>query len=266
MKAGWLAPVLLLALAGCGSPGADPGSGSGSGSEDSGLRGRTFLSTKVIEGGQAHPLADRTRVTFRFMDDGRLLADAGCNTMSGQANLRGGRLEVSGLGMTEMGCDAPRHEQDRWLATFLGTAPSWRLSGDTLVVSAGSIEITLRDKNVAEPDLPLMGTRWTVDTIIDGQTAASTPAGEPATLVFEQDTVQVFTGCNRGSGRYSTSGNTIRLDGVATTKMACEPDRSSLENAVLAVLNGEVTYDIDSARMTLKSRSGRTLGLRGETR
>lgn len=258
MKVGWHVPVVLLVLAGCGDRGGPAGA------DDSPLRGRTFLSIEVTEDGRPRPLAERTRITFRFMTDGRLIAEAGCNSMSGQANLRGGRLEVSGLGMTEMGCDPPRHEQDAWLARFLGTAPSWRLDGDTLLVSSGGTELTLLDRTVAEPDLPLLGTRWTVDTIMDGTVASSAPAGTPATLLFEPDTVQVHTGCNRGSGRYSVSGNTIRFDAVATTKMACEPERASLENAVLAVLDGAVTFDVDGPRLTLNHPSGKALGLRGE--
>jgi heat shock protein HslJ len=259
MKAGWFAPALLLALAGCGDTTSPP-----AGNDDSGLRGRTFLSTGVTEDGKPRPLADRTKVTFRFMNDGRLLADAGCNTMSGEANLRGGRLEVSGLGMTEMGCDPPRHQQDTWLAKFLESTPSWRLDGSNLVVSSGNTELALLDKAVAEPDLPLLGSWWTVDTITDGATASSTPAGAPATLKFGDGTVEVDTGCNRGSGGFTVSDNKIRFTGVATTKIACEPERASLENAVLTVLNGEVTYDIDSDRLTLKQPSGKALGLRGE--
>jgi heat shock protein HslJ len=262
MKAAWLAPILLLVLTGCGkdSPPA------AAGGDDSGLRGRTFLSTGVTEGGKPRPLAEKTRVTFRFMNDGRLLADAGCNTMSGPANLRGGRLEVSGLGMTEMGCDPPRHEQDTWLATFLKSTPSWRLDGGNLVVNSGNTELTLLDKAVAEPDLPLAGTRWSVDTIMDGTTASSVPPGPPATLLFDKDTVAVDTGCNRGSGGYQRSGNTIRFDAVATTKMACEPDRATLENALLGMLGGELTYDIHADRLTLKQPSGKAIQLRGERR
>lgn len=259
MKAGWLAPAALLALAACGATTSPP-----AGNDDSGLRGRTFLSTDVTEDGKPRPLADRTKVTFRFMNDGRLLADAGCNTMSGQANLRGGRLEVSGLGMTEMGCDPLRHQQDTWLAKLLESTPSWRLDGSNLVVTSGNTELSLLDKTVAEPDLPLLGTRWSVDTLTDGQVASSTPAGAPATITFDKDAVQIDTGCNRGSGTYTVSNDQIRFTGVATTKMACEPERASLENAVLTVLTGEVTYDIDSDRLTLKQPSGKALGLRGE--
>jgi heat shock protein HslJ len=268
MKAGRFTTTLLallLAVSGCGDRGAGgaPASPGGQGG-DPDLRGRTFLSATVTENGRPRTLAGRSRVSFQFTDDGRLLATAGCNTMAGPVSLAGGRIEVTELATTGAGCQAPLHDQDAWLATFLESRPSWRLDGTSLVVSSSTTELVLQDKEVAEPDLPLQATRWTVDTLVDGQTASSIPAGAEASLVFEPDTVVVSAGCNSGSAGYQLSASTIRFDAVATTRKACEPDRMALENAVLAVLNGEVTFEINSDRLTLTHPSGKALQLSGE--
>lgn len=252
---------LLLLVAGCGGRDTPPAPGSGGDGSD--LRGRTFLSTKVTENGQPHVLTGQSRVSLFFTDDGRLVANVGCNTIGGPARLDGGRIDVSDLAMTEMGCEAPLHEQDSWLSTFLSGKPSWKLDGTTLVVSSPNTKVVLQDREVAEPDLALRGPRWTVDTVMQIEVAGSVPPGAEATLVFEQDTVSVMTGCNSGSGGYTVSGNKIRFAGIATTRKACEPELMSLERAMLTVLDGEVTYTIDADRLTLEHKSGWGLGLRG---
>jgi heat shock protein HslJ len=258
MKAGRFAPILLLSLlTACGAAGP---AGQGA-APDPGLRGRTFLATSITENGKPHELAPGTNVSFWFSDDGRLLAGGGCNSMSGPVNLTGGHIEVTDLFQTLMGCDQAREDQEGWLRTFLLGKPSWQLDGNNLVVSSDSTEITLLDRREAKPNLPLQATRWSVDTIMDGDTASSAPQG--ATLVFDATTVRAETGCNQGSASYTLSGNAIRFGPVITTKMACQAERMTLENAVLGALTAEVTYQIDADRLTLHAPSGRGLQLLG---
>ena len=250
--------AMVLAVAGCGGRGTPAGGG------DSPLRGRTFLSTAATEAGKPYQLAEKSRVRLQFTGDDRLIADAGCNSVQAPVSLAGNRIEVSDLAMTGMGCPAALQEQDTWLTRFLSSKPTWKLDGSTLVVTSPTTEVTFADRLVAEPDLSLQGTRWTVDTIVNGEVASSTPAAATATLVFDKDTVAVSAGCNSGSGTYQLSGNTIRINDVATTRKACEPEVMSLENAVLAVLHGEITYEIDADRLILKQATGKGLQLRGQ--
>lgn len=250
--------AVVLAVAGCGDRGT-----SASGGGDSPLRGRTFLSTAVTEDGKPHQLPEKSRVRLQFTDDGRLIADAGCNSMQGPVSIDGGRIEVRDLASTGMGCPGALQDQDGWLANLLSAKPSWKLDGTTLVVTSPSTEVTLADREVAEPDLPLQGTKWTLDTVLDGDVASNSPDMTKAWLQFDKDTVQVSAGCNSGSGTYEVSGGTIRVGDVATTRKACEPELMTVENAVLAVLHGEITYSIDSNRLTLKGNGGKGLGLHG---
>lgn len=249
--------VLGLLVVACGSLAAGPGID---------LRGRTFLSTGVTENGQAKQLVAGTRIRLGFGDDGRrITANAGCNHLGGEARVDDGRLLADDLAMTAMGCDGGRNEQDDWLAKFLMGKPTIRLSGTELILANSTTEIRMLDRKVAEPDRPLTGTRWIVETIIDRDIASSIPQGALAHLLLNTDgSFTGTTGCNQMGGTAVITSAAIQFSGVFTTKMACEPDRMRLEEAVLSVLRDAVDYKIDADVLQLRHPSGRGLALRAE--
>ena len=256
--------VLVVLTAGCGR-----GTASQSGSSDGQPWGRTFLSTSVTENGQPKPLVEGTRISLGFSDSHELGAQAGCNSMGGPASIENGRLVVSDLATTEMGCDPPRHAQDEWLARFLTGRPSADLSAETLTLENDTTRIVLTDRKVADPDRPLQGTRWVVDTIVKGETASSVPAGAEAFAVFGAgDRVSGNAGCNSmgGNAVVHDDGATITFSEVITTKMACEDDRMRLEQAVLDTLKGDVAYTIDADVLRLDGPDGHGLRLRAAQR
>lgn len=261
MRLMWLVGPLLLLLAACGNPTAEPAEPGAPGNP---LRGTTFQSGDITVDGKPHELVAGTRVALDFTDDDRLVATAGCNTMSGPVDTGGGKLAVDGLATTEMGCDGPRHAQDEWLAGVLGDGPTWRLDDQTLTVSTADAELVLTNREVTDPDLSLAETEWAVDTLIDGQTASSVPAGATATLVFNESQVAISAGCNGGSADYTMTGDTIRFGRANMTLKACEPDIMRLEAAVLAVTRDEVTFEIDADRLTITHPSGKGLQLRAQ--
>lgn len=138
-----LAGATALSLAGCGSsaksavprgPGVDP-----AGSK---LAGHSYSSTSVTY----HVMPAGTKVTLRFGTDGRLSANAGCNTMGGTFGVESGRLVVGELAMTEMGCNPKaRQDQDGWLAGLLRSGPEIVQSGKTLRVTQGQTTIELAE-------------------------------------------------------------------------------------------------------------------------
>lgn len=266
---------MLLTVAACGGrgggisgggPGQEPPQGdSTAGTDGNSLWGHTFLLTEGRRGGEPMTILADTELSLRFTDDHRVSAQAGCNTMSGPVTLDDGRLTVHGLESTGMGCDAPRHAQDEWLSGFLRGTPAWELAGPTLTLRGEDTELTLTERGVAEPARPLVGTRWTVTTLIDGQTASSGPVGTPpATMTFGKDRVEVFAGCNSGSAGYRISGDTMTFEPLVLTRKACPGEIMTLESAVVAVLEGSVTYRVESATLTLEHPSGKGLQLRAE--
>jgi heat shock protein HslJ len=227
------------------------------------LNAREFLSTSVTTDGAPIALVPGTRIQLSF-SDGALGASAGCNSIGGDYRIENGVLVFEGGSMTEMGCDPERHAQDEWLVAFLASRPTVGLDGAELVLTSGGTVVALVDREVAEPDLPLTGTTWTVDTIITGETASSVPEGVVATFRFADDgRFEVRTGCNTGSGTYDGTDGELRFTNVAVTEMACESGPGEVEAAVLSIVGAEVVdYGIEAARLTLQAGSN-GLGLVG---
>jgi heat shock protein HslJ len=253
-----IAAVGLLFLIGCGSRAASGGLND--------LQGRTFLSTAVTENGQPKQLVVGTRIRLSFGEEGRRIGvNAGCNHMGGDARIEDGRLIAGDMAMTAMGCDGGRSEQDAWLATFLSDRPTIRSSGTELVLANNTTEIRFLDRTVADPDRPLIATRWTVESIIDRDTASSIPQGATAQLLFGADgTFTGNTGCNQMGGTAAITNAALRFSGVFTTKMACEDGRMRLEQAVLEVLRDDVSYEIEADQLRLRHSSGKGIDLRAE--
>ena len=246
-----LLPVLVLLSACSQTPGAT-------------LDGRTFLSTSVTKDGIERPLVATTRIRLTLAD-GHLGASAGCNIYGADYSISDGRLVARGGSMTEMGCDEERSAQDEWLFEFLGSNPTITFDSDGLVLTHDDTVITLLDREIADPDLALVGPTWTVVSIIDGDAVSSFPADVVATLQFHADgTVAVNTGCNSGGGTYTLSGATIQFSEIVRTMRACSEPKGQMEAAVTTLLHASsVTYQIEARNLTLMA-GNRGLGLTGE--
>lgn len=246
----WWLSTLVILLSAC--------AGVGSGSGGAQLAGRTFLSTAVT----GHTLVEGTQLSLSFPEAGKISARAGCNQLFGGVSFDGDRMKVSELGSTDMGCELTRMDQDQWFAGFLKAGPKFALNGDELVLTGDKETIKLLDREKAQPDRPLEGTRWVLESLIDGQAVSSVPQGVEAFLQFEGDRVTGNAGCNQMSGKAVQSPDSITFSNVVTTKMACVGDRGSVEGVVLGVLDGKVAMRIDGDLLELKHPSGTGLQYR----
>jgi heat shock protein HslJ len=246
-----VAPVLAAVAAACSAAGGAP---SPSPSPPA-LSGRTFLSTAVTVNGTPKPLVDGTRIQVRF-EEARLVAQAGCNQMSGRWALDGITLRVDELATTAMGCDPARHAQDEWLAAFLASGPVVSLSASALTLDGGGTTLTFVDRDIAIPDSPLIGTTWRLDTIFQGYTASSL-AGVTATLRFGADgRVAVDTGCNTGSATWRAvgTGAGIAFGPLGLTKRACQGGAGQVEGLMVRVLSDQtVASNIDGPVLDLRN-------------
>lgn len=231
--------------AGGGAPTPGPSGSPPDGTGARGLDGRTFLSTGIE--GFILVAGNRVRIAFQ---DGRVSASGGCNSMSGPYALDGGRLIVRGLATTEMACDPPLMAQDTWLADLLDGA-TVALDGDVLTLAKGGVVLTLEDREVADPDRPLIGTRWVLDGLVSGDAVSSIPAGVTAALTFSDGRVDVEAGCNQGGGPVEVTDASLAFGSIGLTKTACEPPAMAVEAAVIAVLSGGVAYAIEAGTLTL---------------
>lgn len=242
-----VAGLLVTACAGNGGPGAIA---------PDAVEGRTFLSTAVLERGAERPLVPGTRIRLGFAD-GRILIHAGCNTMGGAYAIDGDVLLLpEGLSTTEMGCDPELHEQDGWVSALLGGSPRIALEGPELSLASGETEIRLLDREVADPDRPLVGTLWHLESLVQGEVVSSVPAGFDPTIEIRSDgTVFLDTGCNEGGGSVvGLSSGTLTFRDIVTTQRACgRADQDAAEAHILQVLGGEVAYAIDGPVLSLRA-------------
>jgi heat shock protein HslJ len=215
------------------------------------LVGGTFVSTAIV----GRQLVADTRVTVSF-SDGMLVAQAGCNTMSGPYTVTGGRLLVDQMATTEMACPAAQSEQDAWLAAFLDGA-SVALDGGTLTLAAGDVTLTLSQLEHPGAALPLENTNWVLDSIlVGGDAVTSVPPGVTASITIAGGRISVHAGCNTGGGAVQVAGGTLAFGPMAVTKMACKADAMTVEQAVLGALSGTATYTLDANTLTIQGPNG----------
>ncbi|MEU4288631.1 META domain-containing protein [Kribbella sp. NPDC026596] len=238
---------LLLALTACGN---DTAAGAS-------LTGNSYLSTAVTENGMPKQLAPNTRVRLDFTDDGRLVGDAGCNSMQSKVSTDDGKLTLEGgLAMTMMGCEGPRQGQDSWLANILSSKPTWKLDGSKLDITAGSTTISLVDRETAEPDVALDGTRWSLETVITGDAATNYAGSQNVWMTLNGERVTGSTGCNDFQATVARATGKLTFGELATTRRACTGDAARLETVLLTALKGEVGYEVDANRLKLRTSTG----------
>lgn len=214
------------------------------------LDGRTFLSTEVT----GHELIDGTVIHLSFAD-GSLSANAGCNQLFGGYRLDGDVLVAEALGQTQMACEDSLMEQDTWLNGLLTGSPTVALDADELTLTSadGATVVAMLDREVADPDRPLEGTRWVVGSTISADAVSSIPSGATASITITEGTVAIESGCNTGSGSVTVGENALTFGPIATTTRACEDDLMGLEAAVFAALDGEASYEIEADVLTIRS-------------
>ena len=230
-------------LAGCGE---EDDVGQGGGAQ---LDSRTFLSGSV-DGWELVPGTD-LRLSF---DHGQLSAQAGCNSLSATYEVVDDRLEVAGDGMTttDMGCDPQRHAQDEWLADLLQARPSITLSGSSLTLTTADAALHLVDRVVADPDRPLIGTRWRVDTVVEGDVASSVPTDQPVTLELSAD--RTITAVSEGCTSVVVDididfdQGVLDLGEVLVDAIGCPvPWDATIE----LLRQGRIDFEIEATRLTL---------------
>ncbi|MBV6509395.1 MAG: hypothetical protein JJLCMIEE_02486 [Acidimicrobiales bacterium] len=250
-----LAVVTALAVLGCGDDDAadsttttTPGQAPVTSTDADPLDGEEFVSQSV----SGHELVADTAVTLAF-SGGDLRASAGCNSMTGAYTLVGDELSIPGeLATTLMGCEQALAEQDAWLAGWLTGGLVWSLQDSELRLDGGEVSMVL----TAEPADgggadDLLGT-WELETVIDGGTASSVPAGVAApTLEISETAISVFTGCNSGSATAQLGPEAIMVESLGLTEMACEEAAMDLEATVVGVLTAEVPYGVEGDELTL---------------
>jgi heat shock protein HslJ len=203
--------------------------------------GHTYLSTAVTENGEPKQLVPKTRIRVEF---------------ARTPNQNRGGPRVYDVLRVHAGCNR--------IDTAVA-AGELQVDSEELMLTSGGTTITLLNKKIAEPDLPLDGIRWKVDTTITNADLRHHRYNtEPAWIRIDGEHLTGWTGCNELSGTVTRNKTQLTFTGVTTTDRTCTGETAEVQSEILATLRTAVTYTIDHNNLTLLAPSGIGLDLKAD--
>ena len=98
----------------------------------------------------------------------------------------------------------------------------------------------------------LVANEWQLKEMTTTDGKVELPQRVPTIVLTDTNTMYGFSGCNRFFGRYSTEGNTIKLEPGGSTMMAC-PDLQ-FEDKFMKTLAVMTTYSIENKELKLTDK------------
>ncbi|TFV65777.1 UNVERIFIED_ORG: META domain-containing protein [Bacillus sp. AZ43] len=239
--------ILLLAsglLAACGAVGGGPD-----------IDGEWEFAEGTADGADL-PRPQGAGATLR-LDGGEVDGVAFCNSYFSSYRVSGSSFSVDGIGQTEMGCEPAVMAAEAAYLAALAAVSSAATTEDGLVLTGDGVE--LRFTPVAPvPDSELAGTRWVLESLVDGETMSST-SGLTGTLQLDRDsTAEATTGCRTITGTWLEEDDRLVIDDLLASG-ECTPDAERQDAHVTAVLASGPTLAIEEDRLTLTADDGRGL-------
>ncbi|WP_405912738.1 META domain-containing protein [Streptomyces sp. NBC_00963] len=111
----------------------------------------------------------------------------------------------------------------------------------------------------AEPDVPLTGTGWTVDSVTAGGQVRKAPAD--AGIAFEKGRVNGSSGCNHLSAPATVRGATLTVGAATSTLIGCPKNLQSYETALRKTLTGKLAVHLSGGKLTLRTQKGDSVTL-----
>lgn len=252
--AGLMILIPLLVIAGCTGNVPAPGGQVLNGT-------RWVLAGYLANGTLAPPLAGTT-ITLAFTGT-TIGGSAGCNHYFADYHIQGSSITIGPAGSTEMACMEPGvMEQESAYLSLIGRAARVAADHDTLTFtdSAGTTILSFT-REVPPAPQPLVGTNWTLDSFYKGDAVSSVISGTSITAIFSDDgKVSGSAGCNRYFGSYTTTGSSLSIGSLGSTKMHCTGEGIMLqEMQYLAALEKTGGFSIAGNRLSLADANGTTL-------
>jgi heat shock protein HslJ len=215
--------------------------------------GLSEASLPALAGRQFQGAGPVAPVRFRLEADGTLQASYGCNSGEGTATIINGRLVVSGLSRTAMGCDPALMQQDDAIVAMLLAGPTITIEGATLVLTNRKLTLRL-DEQFA---VALVGTRWMTNGYFTPQVAGF--SGLRQGLVLRTDATWSYAGCTAtATGRYVVTGDAIAFTMTSPVPPSCgsNPSQATEEQNLIGLLQGTATYQITERALRLSGPDG----------
>lgn len=253
--------AVLVLVAACGGPGQSPDPPPPS-ADPVDVEGAWELLTGSSGGADLPLVADRP-ITLTIT--GSVIGgSAACNTYGGRLTVAGGRLQITDLGMTAMGCEEPVMAAEAAYMAALGRVEDLRLEGEDLVLEGP--ETRLRFGRLPEPPTAeLVDTVWVLDTLFVGD-IASAPAGDRATLELRSDGTFIgSTGCRSFSGNWVEAGEQIDAPIFGMDQTECREELMDQDSHVVSVIGDGFVPTLDGDVLTLSDPGGIGLVYRAES-
>ena len=249
------AALTVVLLSSC----AQPGPGSPGGATDD-LDG----SWRLARAGDADgplPLSAATPVTLEV--DGRAVSGrAACNQYGTRLERDGDRLRLGQVMVTEMACPPAVMTLEQRYLSALGAVDAAAVGERRLVLTGADVRLEF-DLDPPVRDADLVGTAWSLESLLDGETAASVSGGRPGLVLLEDGTLEGETGCRSFRGEYAVGGpdvQVLRIDVDPSPEGGtCPPATESQDRQVLAVLGDGFRAVIQGDLLTVTA--GGDLGL-----
>ena len=250
----------LALVAGCGQVTSGVAGSPGTAGEPAG----SWRLTAATAGDGALDLTGRPDVTLEVSGT-TVRGVSACNHYQGTLHLDGDRFVVDELGGTEMGCEpAVMALEQRYLAALstVDTADTGDPGSRRLVLTGASVRLEYAPIT-PDADVPLTGTTWHLDTLLDGEVASSTNGD--GTLRLDADgRLEGSAGCLPFEGGYELDGDVLATTDVHTPGGMTDCSLQEQHDHVMTVLAGDPAAAVDGTRLTVTAADGRGLVYRAE--
>ncbi|HEX6246711.1 MAG TPA: META domain-containing protein [Nocardioidaceae bacterium] len=250
------AVVAVLLLSGCARP------GSPTGPDRLDLDGQWHLATGRDDAG-TFDLAGR-EITLT-VEGAEASGTSACNLYGGRVDVAGDEVTISQVAGTEMACEPDVMDLEQRYVAALLTVDRGTRDADRLTLSGPEVTLDF-DAAPAVRDAALVGTTWTLESIIDGD-SVSTP-GRPGELQLHEDGRLVAAlGCGPMRGRYSLRDDRLVMESLQVRAPAagtCPADVERQHDHVVRVLRDSPVVTVEGDRLTLLTDAGQGLELRAE--
>ncbi len=217
---------------------------------------------KIVMPGQAAP-----RPTLR-LEGTAAAGSTSCNTYRANFATRGDVLRFTSLATTRRACPDRIDGLEQRFVNLMRGVSRFSVQGNALTLFSGKVDRLVFTSGTATlPTGPVveqgqyMNTlegNWFVTRLVVGgrQVALPAQASFNFAAVPTGFAVSGTAGCNRATGRVTSSATSVTFGPLATTRMMCDAPRMAQETALLKALSGTLAAKFGSSTLVLNGPAG----------
>ncbi len=183
--------------------------------------------------------------------DGRYIANAGCNSISGGYTIgESGEITLEDGVSTMMLCDEETMKNEQELQSFLTWVNSFEYTDKKLVLKNNTQSIEFSAAKMAS----LTDTKWKLNSMLINSGIVSDAVFADAFIEFSQGgKVSGNAMCNNFFGEFSENESSLEIGTLGSTKKMCPEEVNSYETQILADLQNVSQYEISRNSLTLSN-------------